>query len=90
MTTITSSSAPPSTSKKPAIDFRLWKEKAEDYIREKPARAAVQAALFGYTMQFIPLRTALAAVSRLAIPAVFAVGLYQVIESFRAPPPSKR
>jgi len=69
----------------PALNLRAWKQQAEDYIREKPTRAAMQAALVGYTMHFFPLRTALAAVARLAVPGIFALGLYKVVDSFRPP-----
>ncbi len=86
----TSTSSPTSVrAESAATNFRKWRESAEDYIREKPARAAAQAALVGYTLHLIPIRAAVAALSRLAIPAIFAVGLYQVVESFRSQPPRR-
>ncbi len=82
----TSHSSAGSISETAAAECHSLTKRAENYIRQKPLQAAGQAALLGYAMQYFPLRTALSAAARLAVPGIFLAGLFRLADSFRRPP----
>lgn len=66
-----------------------FQERMAHCIRERPLQSAIQATLFGYALHFIPLRSLIATAARLAVPAVFIAGVFQLSKSVQQQVPSK-
>jgi len=49
----------------------------ETYIRRKPLEAMTQATLVGVVLRYFPVRAALSAAIKLAVPGILALGLYR-------------
>jgi|GEM_PF-6286991 len=82
MTSIPSSSRPVSE-KQGGAQGPTFQERMARCIRERPLESAVQATLFGYALHFIPLRSLIATAARLAVPAVFIAGVFQLSKSMQ-------
>ena len=54
----------------------------EDYIKDRPLEAAIQAAAAGYALRFLSIRSVLSLAAKLAVPGLFVVGAWKACEYF--------